>query len=178
MKKIIDMENYYIGFDDLEECFVGGSYDELYENEHIDNLTIEWDRECWDSEKKYFNDCIEDLKKQYEKRYNTTIEHIVLCGRVGLWQGSRVGGKIVEQDTYTLDNMGNVDNIEVNIEDNGTITIVGSHHDNSHYMNLYFLTENKLKKVGYDLSDYKTYEKIYNTCAPVRLTKKNSYYSI
>lgn len=178
MKKIINSENYFMGFDNLEKCFVCGSYNELYENENIDNFTIEWDGDSWDSEKKYFNDCIEDLKTQYEKRYHTTVEKVVLCGKLGLWNGSPVGGKNVSKTSFILDNIGDVDDIEVNIEDNGTITIVGSHHDGTHRMNIYFLTENKLNKIGYSSDDYRFYEKIYNNYSPIKLPKKNNYYNV
>ena len=74
--------------------------------------------------------------------------------------------------------MGNVDNIEVNIEDNKTITILGHHHDGTHQMNIYFLTENKLNKIGYELDDYRFYEKIYNNYSPIKLPKKNNYYNV
>lgn len=178
MKKIINSENYCQGYDKKEKCFVGGSYEDLYENENIDNFTIEWDYSTWEEEKQYFNNCIYSLKKQYEKRYHTIVKKVVLCGKLGLWNGSPVGGKNVSETSFILDNMGNVDDIEVNIEDNGIITILGYHHDGTHRMNIYFLTENKLNKIGYELDDYRFYEKIYNTYNPVKLPKKNNYFNI
>lgn len=178
MRKIINSENYYQGYDKKEECYIGGSYEDLYDNDNIDNNSIEWDYSTWEEEKKYFDNCIYSLKEQYEKRYNTTVEKIVLCGKVGLWHSSPVGGKNVTETRSILDNIGEVDNIEVIIEDNGTITILGYHHDGTHKMNIYFLTENKLNKIGYDLNDYRAYEKIYNTYTPIKLSKKNKFFNI
>ena len=178
MKKIINSENYYEGYDEKEECYIGGSYEELYNNENVDNSTIGWVEYLWEEEKIYFNECIYSLKEQYEERYKTTVEKIVLCGKLGLWNGSPVGGKNISETSFILDNMGNVDNIEVNIEDDGTITILGYHHDGTHQMNIYFLTENKLNKIGYELDDYRFYEKIYNDYSPIKLPKKNIYYNV
>ena len=176
MKKIINSENYCEGYDEKEKCYIEGSYEELYNNENVDNSTIGWDYSTWEEEKQYFNDCIYSLKKQYEKRYNTTVEEVVLCGKLGLWHSSPVGGKNILSNNLILDNIGDVDDIEVNIEDDGTITILGYHHDGTHQMNIYFLTENKLNKIGYELDDYRFYEKIHDICKPVKLPKKNNYY--
>lgn len=178
MRKIINSENYYQGYDKKEKCYIDGSYEDLYENNNVDNNSIEWGYSIWEEEKQYFNDCIYSLKKQYEKRYNTTVKEVVLCGKLGLWHSSPIGGKNVSETSFILDNMGNVDNIEVNIEDNKTITILGHHHDGTHQMNIYFLTENKLNKIGYELDDYRFYEKIYNNYSPIKLPKKNNYYNV
>lgn len=178
MRKIINSKNYYQGYDEKENCYICGTYGDLYDNDNIDNNSIEWDYSSWEEEKQYFNDCIYSLKEQYEKRYHTIVEEVVLCGKVGLWNGSPVGGKNVSETSFILDNIGDVDDIEVVIEDNGTITILGYHHDGTHKMNIYFLTENKLNKIGYELDDYRFYEKIYNNYSPIKLPKKNNYFNI
>lgn len=81
-----------------------------------------------------------------EKRYRTTVETIGLVGRVGLWNGSPVGGRLLRADRNPIEFMGDVDRVEATIEEDGTLAIRGYHHDGCHYMNIYLPTENKLKK--------------------------------
>jgi hypothetical protein len=179
-KELISTQNCYEGYDKKEECYCNDSYSNLYDNADIDNSTIEWSQDMWQDEKNYFFEMLQESINQYEKRYKTDIIGIALIGSVGLWNGNPSGGKIYDiKDIENILSM-DVDDIEVVSED-GTITIFGHHHDGSHCMNIYFITENKLRKAGL-FSEYEqcgidsinyieAIEKLSNTLTPVKEVK-------
>lgn len=185
LKTIISTRECYEGFNNDTDCWEGGSYSELSENTEIDANTIEWSNHLWDAEKIHFNDILEFEKNKYEKRYKTEVLELVLCGRVGRWSGSPIGGKVVNFNN-PLD-MGNVDDIDATLEEDRTIFINGHHHDGSHHMALYFLTESAMKRAGI-FGTYEYYgtdgftaddfESIYNNLNPVKLSKNNEYCSL
>lgn len=181
MKTIISTKDCYQGFNKEEDAYEIDSYLNLSKNPNIDFETIEWAEDIWDSEKEYFNDILEFEKDKFEKRYKTEVLELVLCGRIGLWNGSPVGGKLV--DFKNPISMGNVNSIDVTTEDDRTIVISGHHHDGTHNMCLYFLTASAMKRAGifntyqnsgakyFDADDY---EAIYAKLKPVSLSKNNS----
>jgi len=158
MKKIISTENFLIGLDkEKDEAVLGGL--ELYDNPNIDDNTIEFDECSWFDEKSYFFDgMIYDAIKRYEHRYKTTVTNIALIGTVGLWHGNPSGGVIFDSSSNPLDMMGDVDEIEVIVYDDGRITLQGIHHDGRHVMEMYFLTESKLNKYAPDYLQFGDYD--------------------
>lgn len=153
--------------------------------ENIDSETIQRSYEGWDAETSLFNEILLFEKKKYEKRYKTEVLELALCGRLGLWNGSPIGGKMV-----TFSNpigMTEVNDIDITMEEDRTIVISGHHHDGSHHMCLYFLTASAMKKAGiyaeYECSGTKYfepehYEAIYNKLNPVKLSKNNKHISL
>lgn len=137
--------------------------------------------EEFECEMDYFTEFINSLKTAHEKRYGTQIVSIVMAGIVGTWRGQFIGGKVQSMD-YPLSM--EVDSLEVVVEDDRSLLIKGIHHDGTHLMNLYLLTENQLKKAncyaayqygGWDSDDFKN---IYLKCNPVKLPKNNNYYTV
>ena len=185
LKTIISTRECYEGRDINEDSYQVGSYSELYDNPEIDTDTIEWSSDIWESETDYFNNVLEFEKNKYEKRYKTEVLELVLCGKVGLWNGSCVGGKLVSFNNPI--SMGDVDDIEVTIEEDRTIVASGHHHDGSHHMFLYFLTESAMKKAGifntyeyYGADNFTAddYEAIFDKLNPVKLSKNNEHCSL
>lgn len=184
-KVIISTTDCYEGKDIKEDYYIISSYNDLFDNPDVDNDTIEWSSDEWNNQLDYFNTILEFEKKKYEKRYNTTILELALCGHVGTWRGNFVGGKIVNFHNPIA--MENVEDIDVTIEEDRTIFINGHHHDGSHSMALYFLTENNMKKagiwktydsVGSNYFDADDFEAIYNNLNPIKLSKNNEYCSL
>lgn len=176
MKTIFDTTNCYEGQSISEECWVIDSYHNLSSNKDIQEDTIAWSDTAYQDEKDYFMEFLQSLIKSYEKRYRTTVERIALVGRVGLWNGSPVGGRIIDIDDNPIEYMGNVDNVDVTVDEEGVITIHGHHHDGTHSMNIYLLTENKLQKVAPDYLrfgdyDYRDMERIYENLKPLKMGK-------
>ena len=124
---------------------VTGSYAEL-ENaigSEIKEGSIQWSHHAWEDEKGYFNSFLQEAIQNYEKRYRTTVSEVVLAGTVGLWNGSPVGGRIVNMNHSILEQLGDVDVTEVYADTDGAITLHGLHHDGMHRMQIYLLTERK-----------------------------------
>lgn len=173
MKKIFSTENCYEGFSKTEDSWVIGNYNELSSSDDIEQNSIQWSDVAYEDEKDYFMEMLRSLIEGYEKRYRTTVDYIALVGRVGLWNGSPIGGRILQVDDNPIEYMGEVDNIEVTVDEDGLITINGYHHDGCHQMNLYILTKNKLKKVAPDFLNYGDYdyhemERIYEQLNPLK----------
>lgn len=143
----------------------------------FDVSTIQWSQSAWEDEKRYFMDFLQSEIKQYEKRYKTNVECIALVGRVGLWNGNPVGGRMLSWDENPLECMGRVDEVDVRVEKDGSLFISGHHHDGSHAMQIYFLSENKLNKLDREWDacwfdfDANHFEQIYNDFKPLKLTK-------
>ena len=184
-KVIISTDECYEGKNIKEDYYEVGSYSDLFDNSDIDNNTIEWSSTSWDNQLEYFNDILEFEKNKYEKRYNTEVLELALCGNVGTWRGRCVGGKIVSFKNPV--SMGDVDSIDVTMDIDRTIFINGHHHDGSHSMALYFLTESSMKRAGilntYQCSGTKyfeaeDFEAIYNNLNPIKLSKNNEYCSL
>lgn len=184
-KVIISTTDCYEGRNTEDDYYEAGSYDYLYDNPDIENESIEWSSDAWNNELEYFNNILKFEKDKYEKRYKTEILEVVLCGKLGFWNGSPIGGKLVSFKNPI--DIGSVDSIDVTIEDDRTIFISGHHHDGSHHMCLYFLTESAMKRAGifdtynnagaqyFDADDY---EAIYNNLNPIKLSKNNEYCSL
>lgn len=130
---------------------------------------------AYEDEKEYFQEFLNVLIEKYEKQYKTSVERLALVGRVGLWNGSPVGGKIISANANPIEHMGEVDRLTVEIDDEGLLTLYGGHHDGVHRMNLYLLTDNKLKNVvpdyyHYREQGYEDMERIYENLKPLKVT--------
>lgn len=178
MAIILSTETCYEAYNILEGAWVIGS--DFTEEEGFDLNTVDWSWQAWEDEKDYFKSFLDEEIKKYEKRYNTTVEYIALAGRVGLWNGSPVGGRMIYRDENPLEYMGDVDSIEISIGEDRVITLLGHHHDGTHEMHIYFITENKVKQLINDDGqwDYRDFEKIYEEFSPLKLTKKNQYFRV
>lgn len=184
MKKyLLNSEDCFEGYCEEEDCWISGDYYSLSESDDIDSNTIQFSQSCWDDEVEHFYNFVCSEKKKYEKRYNTEIIALALCGIVGMWDGSPVGGKIVDFNSiFQMD----VDDIDVTVEEGDIICINGHHHDGCHHMNLYFLTESNMKKIkiwktynhgGFKDFEGDEFEQIYDNLTPLKLHKTNDYYS-
>lgn len=142
-----------------------------------DNQPIGMD---WEAEKSYFMDYLQKEIESYERRYNTSVRYICLAGRVGRWNGTFVGGRQLNYDNNPLECMGNVDDITVSIDDNRFIDIRGHHHDGTHVMNIYLISDGLYEK--WDAKGYmdtpEFYEWLVDNRKPLRLKKKNDYYNV
>lgn len=181
IKTIIDSEECYEAYDEETEEWIDGNFSFLSDKGFDD---IQFSQEQWESECEYFKDFIKESVKKHEKRFNSPVLEVALCGIVELWNHSPVGGKIVE-DFNVLYFGGSVEGIEVVIEDDYTITILGHHHDGTHKMGIYFITDSVLKDTGYKESyenegknalDANFFEKLYEKRKPIKLNKNNSYF--
>lgn len=184
MKKyLLNSEDCFEGYNEEEDCWENGDYCSLSDDSNIDSDTIQFSQSCWDDEVEHFYDFIRSEKEKYEKRYKTEIIGLAMCGRLGFWDGSPVGGKIVDFDNiFCMD----VDDIDVTVDEEAIIYINGHHHDGCHYMNLYFLTENSMKKSKiwsvYDYGGFgefggNEFEQIYSNLTPIKLPKNCEHYS-
>lgn len=181
MKVIFDTNNCYEGYSEKLDCWVVGSYLYLSSSTDIDESSIQWSEMTYEDEISYIQKLIEKSIRHYEKRYRTTVRYLGIVGRLGLWNGNPVGGRIIYRHQNPLQFMGDVDRIEVTLDEDGLITILGHHHDGTHEMNLYVLTDNKLKKIApnffrYGESNYKDMERIYEELYPLRIPKKDFVY--
>ena len=172
---IMSTEYCYEGYHSEEDSYVIGSYSDLYSDDHIDYDTIEFSQMDWEAEKNHFFNYLQKEMERYEKRYKTSVTHFALVGTVGRWNGSPIGGKLIDYNENPIDHMGRVDEIEVVLNEDKTFTILGHHHDGTHRMDIYFMTENKLNKVVPDFVDYGNYdyqdiERIYEEYKPFKAT--------
>lgn len=180
MHTIISTRECYEAFNNKENAWVIGNG--FTEEEGFDMDSISWSETGWSDEKSYFMEYLDDQIKAYEKRYKTTVQKIALVGHVGRWNGSFVGGRMLETDDNPLEKMGDVDDVEVSVLENNMIQVSGHHHDATHRMNIYFLTENKLNQVDKDWNssyfdfDYSHFEFIYENFKPLALTKRGRSY--
>lgn len=182
-KVLFDSENYYEGYSETEDAYVVGSYEDLYDSEDIQNDTIQSSDlyEIYEEDAGFFKELIQEYILAYEKQYRTTVSNIALAGYVGLWNGNRIGGNIFDKNKNPIYLMGDVEQIKVEVDDDNIITIKGYHHDGVHRMNLYLLTENKLKKVApqflhHDYVDADEIENIFNELKPLKYGSLGSRY--
>ena len=185
MKKyLLNSEDCFEAHNPKEDCWVIGDYYSLSEkNSDVDSDTIQFAQYYWEDEVEHFYSFVYSEKEKYEKRYKTEIIGLALSGRVGLWDGSPVGGKIVDfNNIFQMD----VDDIDVTVEEGDIICINGHHHDGCHHMNLYFLTESNMKKSkiwktynygGFGEFEGDEIEQIYDNLTPLKLPKNCKYYS-
>lgn len=183
MKAIFSTSNCYEGYNEKEDCWViGGSYGDLANDPDIKESSIQWSDIAFDEEASYFKLFINELIQQYEKRYRTSVMAIGVIGVLGLWNGNPVGGKIIRSHQNPLLQLKNVDDIDVEIDDDGEIVLYAHHHDGTHTFGLYFLTENKLRKYAPNYLHWGDYtaddiESIYENLKPVKAGKIGiSYY--
>lgn len=174
MKKIFTTEGCFRAYSEKDDCFMTGDASGLLEMESIDSSTLEWCQDTYENEMSYFMSFMNAMIEAYEKRYRTTVVNIALAGRIGLWNENPIGGKIINATGNPLEHMGRVDTVEVEVDEEGLITINGHHHDGTHRMNIFLLTENKLKKVSPNFLEYGEFdvediESIYEKSAPLKM---------
>lgn len=150
------------------------SYGNLVDREGVKNEEIEFSQSYWEDEKEYFASFLSEVVKNYEKRYRTTITHYALAGTLGLWNGNPVGGSFLKLNENPLEKMGNVDEVEVFIDDNGEVTILGHHHDGTHRMGIYLINEKLYDKL--QDQDYKAFEWIYDNRKPIKENQAKDYF--
>ena len=183
VKKILSSEDCYEGYDKKNEEWLGGSYSFLKE-ENCEN--IEFSQDQWEQDYEYFKEFLDDSIKNFEKRFKTEVLEVALCGKVGLWNFSPIGGMIVED--YLVFNFGeSIDMIDVIVEEDSSIIIKGHHHDGTHSMGIYFITNAVLKGTGYkgayeregaSALDANFFEKLYEKRKPLKLEKNNNYFRL
>lgn len=178
MKTMILSDNCYEGYDKKTEEWVIDSYGNLTE---MGCEKIDWSDSAWEDEKDYFKEYLTKAIESHESRYGTTIKEVVLCGRMGLWNSSPIGGKVIK-DLNALDLGSSIETIEVGIDEDRTVVIKGHHHDGTHNMGIYFLTDAVLKEAGYaahyeqdgaSALDYGFYEKLYEIRQPLKMSKSD-----
>ncbi|MDX5853611.1 hypothetical protein SIM22_05770 [Bacillus cereus group sp. BfR-BA-01363] len=175
MTTILSTVDCQEAYNKVEDAWLIGK--DFKEEDGFDMNTIEWSEFAWNEMKQNFMDYLQTEIERYEKRYKTNVERIALVGHVGRWNGSFVGGRMLSCDENPLECMGNVDNIDVSVDEDGSLFISGHHHDGSHAMQIYFLSENKLNKLdrewdaGWFDFDANHFEQVYNDFKPLKLTK-------
>ena len=173
MQIVLSSANCQEAYSPSEGCwFVGGN---LEMEPDVDQETIRWSEEAWNDEKVYFMEKIQTAIDAHEKRYGTDIVKIALAGKLGLWNGNPIGGRLFNSNENPLEKMGNVDEISVERAEDGTITILGHHHDGTHRMHVYLLSEKMLDKINPNWDNYyggleaDDFEKIYETRKPLKI---------
>jgi len=177
--------NCYKGYDNKNKCYIVDNYPNLNSNENIDKSTIEFDNDAWNDEKEYFIDFIKDEIAKYEKRYKTNVIGVALIGTVGLWTGNHFGGKVYSVSSINTILNSNVDDIEVVIDRHSrVISIRFIHHDGTHRMKIYFITNGKLKKAKLqcqnvmELNNPDDLRVLRMVLTPIILSKNNKYFNI
>lgn len=173
MEIVVSSTNCEEAFSPLEGYWVVGG--NLAMEPDVDQETIRWSAEAWNDEKTYFMGKIQEAIEAHENRYGTDIVKISLAGKLGLWDGNPVGGNLFNYNENPLEKMGDVDEVSVERAEDGTITILGHHHDGTHRMHVYLLSEQMLDKInpdwnscygGLDVDDFK---KIYEKRKPLKI---------
>lgn len=173
METLLSSSSCQEGFVPSEGCLAVGI--NLETEPEVDKDTIRFSEDCWNDEKLHFMEKINEAIERHEKRYGTDIVHIALVGKIGLWNGSPIGGVVFGISENPLEKMGNVDEVEVVRSENGTITILGHHHDGTHRMHVYLLSEKMLDKINpYWNSSYFDWSpedmiRIYETKQPLKI---------
>lgn len=173
MQTIISTENCQEAYNTVEECWNLGNG--FKEEDGFDMETVQWSESAWEDEKSYFLEMMEEAIRLHEKRYGTDIVRIALAGKIGLWNGTPIGGRLLRNDANPLECMGNVDNISVVKDEDGVVTIEGHHHDGTHRMHVYLLSENMLDKINplwnssYSELEADDFIKIYETRKPLKV---------
>lgn len=139
---VLSSDNCYEGYDKVEECWVLGDYSSLEELENVNSDTIIYSESGWSDEKEYFTSFLEKCKEAYKKKFNKPVAQMVLAGKLGLWNGSPIGGKLIDLNNSPLEAMGNCDTVELEVDSNGEVTVLGHHHDGTHRMKIYLFSHN------------------------------------
>ena len=141
-KTIINTEWCCEGWNKKEEEYISGSICELLDNPDVSHESIRWDDSALEENKSYFMELLNEAIS------DSGVERIGIVGRVGLWNATPIGGRIIECHQNPLDYMGNVDRVEVELDREGVVTICGYHHDGVHRMNLFLLDEEDLRELA------------------------------
>lgn len=176
-KAVMGTEFCYEATDYLQdgEPTISGSFSDLSDTEGVKESEISYSESYWECEKEYFAEFLQEVVRSYEKRYRTKITHFALAGKVGIWNGSPIGGCFLKVNENPLEKMGNVDDIEVYVDDNGEMTILGHHHDGSHRMGIYLINEKLYDQL--EEQDYKAFEWIYDNRKPIKEIQAKGYFA-
>lgn len=177
MQTIISTEQCQEAYHTESDSWVIGNA--FTESEGFDMSTVTYSESGWDDEKVYFMEYLEAQVKAYEKRFHTTVKKVAMAGSIGRWNGTFVGGKFIELSANPLEEMGNVDGIEVQVNEEDLIQVSGHHHDGAHRMNLYFLTARMLRKMnsaGHYGHNEKSFEFIQENFKALKLTHAGRSY--
>lgn len=183
-KTLLNSQDCYEGYDIKNEEYILGSYSHLCKNEYIDISSIKWSQLCWDDNEQYFYNTIKDEILRYEKRYNTIVLQIALVGKQEFWNGSNIGGSIVNIENMLSILSSDITDVNIFLEKDRTILIEGCHHDGTHKLYIFFLTKNNMKRIGIynnyenEKYDYKYFEKIFLSLNPLKLSKNSNYYNL
>lgn len=186
-KVIISSDACYEGYNQSEDNWVIDTYSNLEKDKTIDESTIQYAQYFWEEIHDEFLGYISSEITHKEKETNSTVEAIGLIGGVGRWTGRHKGGKIYNVTELNNIMQMDVDDIEVIAEEpDNTITIYGHHHDGTHSMNIYLITEKDMKasKVlnDYDMDGIDGLNELNNICKladhmePLKLRAENGYY--
>lgn len=153
-------------------------YKLLFDTFMDEELQVGYD---WEAEKEYFKEFLDNAIKAYERRYNTMVRHICLAGTVGRWNGNFTGGRHLDYNDNPIEYMGNVDDITVHVNvDTKVIEILGHHHDATHCMNIYIISDSLYEKWdnkgNFDTPEF--YEWLVKNRVPLRIPNKNRYYTV
>ena len=134
----------------------------------------------WESEKSYFMEFLEAEIKHYEAVHRTQVSHVCLAGTVGRWNGRFTGGKHLPFDSNPLDCLGNIYDVTVSIDEQRVIDIRCTHHDGTHVMNIYIISDSLYERWDrngrFDTPEF--YAWLIENRRPVRLRKANKFYNI
>ena len=182
MHKLMSSDNCYEGMNEKGEGFVGG----IEYLKSKDCSDIHFSKREWDEEKAFFEEFLRNSIESFEKRFKANVLEVAICGKVGLWSGTRIGGRIISNcDVFSFGS--DIENYNVSIDDDRSIYIEGNHSDGVHSMGIYFITESVLRSTGYlsnynyervNAFDYNFFKKIYASKNPLKLSKNNSFFSI
>lgn len=175
--KVLVSTNHCFSAVSKEEAIVVGDYSFL-SNKGFKTEEINFDEFEWEAQREEFQMFLDEKIKKYEKQYKTLVSAIALVGQVGRWNGNFIGGRFIPLNDDPLDYMGDdIEDIEVKIADDGEILIYGHHHDGTHIMSIYLLTERMLERIAPNYLQYGEYsytemERIYKELKPLKITKK------
>lgn len=186
---ILTSRNCYEGLDTLEDVWIIDSYGNLASNQDIDPDSIRYCSDAWDDEKAYFISFINNEIKLKERETGSTVVDVVMAGTVGLWNGTTIGGKTIYVGSLHKIFSFDVDEIDIAVDKSSREIIwLGYHHDGTHAMKLYLITEDELESLGLledyhregesAISDVEFYEKVLDRLYPVTLDEGNNYFRI
>ncbi len=145
-----DIENgytEYMDIEDIEDVAVDSASDVFY-----DYLTDELER---------IDGYLKEFIKRYEKRYNTSIEHVAFIGTRSSHYGSIGGngakvGRLVHVEDLKEVFYG--EQFSIGITDNNTLQLSTHDHDGGNHMEMILVTANESEAVESKYDGYQTHE--------------------
>lgn len=176
-------DNNYMGYNPELDDFEYGTYEELIEHQCTN---ISFDLEEYESDIDNFMDYLQKMVKRYEKREKTDVLEVVFCGNFNTWNKHCYAGRVVDiNDSNTLFSPDCSTTAYVE-KDTNEIIVKFAHHDDTHYMNLYFITEPVLKELkckddydyfGTDAFDGVFFNNLHKTQSPLHFIDYDNNYN-